>query len=179
MKKSIYIILLLAGILIPSCSDNDPDYVIPATPVSFRINLSTTDNHLNSPGNVGIYIPKNKMFEYNQSLNGVTIAKVYGTPRAGGANEYYGYSGVLIFNTGIQTSSSGLVAYDLCCSYEQQVETRVVPTNDYRAKCPKCNSVFNLYEDGKAMSGPATTKGKKLQLYRVFTSANNEFYIRN
>lgn len=175
MKKLFYIVIIGIMTITSSCGEEEANYVIPSTPVNFSIDINKADNHLNGGGNVAVYIdPReaNVSDEYKQSVNAVSLARLFSRAMAG---EYLGYSGLLVVNLG-----TSFKAYDLCCSYEQQKAVRVIPTNDsFKAKCPKCGSIFDLYADGRAISGNATTKGKKLQTYTLRPAGDNKFRITN
>lgn len=179
MKELSYILTITIFILFFSCGEEEANYVIPATPVNFSLDLYNADNHLSSAGNMGIYVTPttNLSEEYKKQVNASSSVKLSYRAMAG---EYLGYSGLLVINTGISTGNNvNLLAYDLCCSNEQQKEIRVVPSNDFKAKCPKCGSIFDLYSGGRAIEGPATTKGKRLQSYRIGSIGEYKIRISN
>lgn len=142
----------------------------------FNPTASGQDAHLNSPYHIGVYIPKADQQKYESQLSNITpnhsFVKTYSTPR-GIANQYYGYSGVLVINRG----SSGFNAYDLCCPNESSRSARVVPTKDYKAVCPRCNSTYDLDSGGVPLSGPAKEKKVRLQPYTVISSGEGKYRV--
>lgn len=180
MKNSIYTsIILCISILLTSCSDNEPSTVVPGAVANFTINIRLNDYHLNSAGNMGAYfsstnIGQNEFNQYKESAKEAKSLQTYRkNPLAG---EFYGVGGVLIINKGSSATSHDLGAYDLACPNEGQKNTRIIPDNDNRAKCPKCGSEFELFT-GKTISGPALKKAKTLQYYFVRKIDQDEYRI--
>lgn len=151
--KTLYKILglvLLLSVAV-SCGKEEEDYIIPAHPVNFRVNVNVQDKELSAP----------------------TGAKVFLAPRLDG--EYVGYSGLLIVCSPYTTDQ--LFVYDLCCTYEKKQDTKITPEGTGRAKCAKCGSVYNVLEGiGNPISGPSK---ENLQRYRARSSSGDAgvFYI--
>lgn len=175
MKRILYVLISWTLMFFISCGKEESDYVIPRYPVNFSINLNTSDNHLTGAGNMIFYVdPRetNISEEYRQAINSFSSTRLVFRAMAG---EYLGYSGLVVVNTG-----NSFIPYDLCCSYEEQKNIRVIPTKEtFHVKCPKCGSVFDLYSGGRAISGSATTKGKRLQHYNIYPTGENKFRISN
>lgn len=152
--KALYKILVLVVCLslAVACGKEEPDYVIPASLVNFKVDVNNADNSLKTPGNI-------KSF---------TAARL--------AGEYVGYSGLLVFSSLVQEKGVGLYAFDLCCPYEKDKNVTVQPSiEDGTATCSKCKSVFDLRTGiGNKISGPSTTG---LQQYKVSKESSTVFRI--
>jgi len=141
MKKIISATVVIWAILsFQSCGKEELDYTIPRERVSFQVNLNSLDNILNS---VGGY-------------------QTYTKPRL--SNEYVGYAGLLVYSYSIDMDGVPLlVAYDLCCPYEDQRSVTVSPNAEGKAVCAKCKSVYDM-NTGRPLSGPSQ---ERLQPYYV------------
>ncbi len=139
-------------LLIAGCGREEAEYVIPASPVNFKVDVNNADNSLKTPGNI----------------------LTYTSPRLGG--EYVGYSGLLVFSGLIQENGVVLYAFDLCCPYEKDKSVVVHPSvEDGTATCSECNSVFDLRTGiGNRTSGPSSTG---LQQYKVSRESSTVFRI--
>lgn len=165
------ILLCIIGFCFASCDDSfSQEQNIPYAPCNFVIDINNADNHLNGSYNMGVYINHADKPTYDKLIQSTTVVKSYSTPRLG--SETYGFSGVLILNR-----SGSFTAYDLCCPNEGSRLTRVVPNNNYKAKCTKCGSIFDLDSRGIALSGPAKEKNKKLQEYNVISNGDTKYRV--
>lgn len=177
MKKfrCIFIVGLISLIAL-SCSKDEPNYTIPARPVGFKINTNVADSHLANTGNIGVYIYAKDKSNYDNLLSGVKGVKSYSAPRLSG--EYIGFSGLMIINTGSTLTPTPFAVFDLCCPNEDMENIRVVPTNDGTAKCPQCNSTYEIiFGTGRPLSGPALEKRDFLQSYYITATGQSEFRV--
>lgn len=85
---------------------------------------------------------------------------------------YAGYAGVLAISN---QDASWIYAYDLCCPYEAPLKNEIEISGSLRAKCPKCGSVYNLMNGGRAESGPAKDNEAtaRLRNYSVVKSSDS------
>ena len=157
-----------------SCGKEEPKYTIPASSVNFIINTSFLDNHLASGGNIGVYLRSKDKSEYDKLITDIKGVKTYqGDGRSG--NPRLGYSGLMIINTGAILGETPYAAFDLCCPYEKRENVRVIPTNDGTARCPQCNSTFDIMMgSGRPISGVAS---ENLQSYYVSKGGQDEFRV--
>ena len=154
MAKKIFILVI--GIFIFSCGDNDFKYTVPRAPVDFKVQLNGADNALNS-------FWGHKRYDKEGNY---------------GYNQYVGYSGLLVFCYGFDESGfPELNAFDLCCPYEDLVSVRVVANNEGKATCTGCKSVYDL-TSGFPDSGPSK---ERLQMYPVTRQLpySGVYYIHN
>lgn len=150
MKKIAGILLLLlCGF---SCSEESPRFTVPVSPVNFRVDIGGVD----------------------YQLNGALSYKTFTAKDARTQLDRMGYGGLLLVRN---HEASGLFAYDLSCPYEDQRNITVTPTEDGKAVCASCRSVFvTMYGLGSVESGP----GKEpLQRYSVIAQSNEVFIVRN
>ncbi|RHJ93395.1 hypothetical protein [Parabacteroides bouchesdurhonensis] len=106
----------------------------------------------------------------DKDLIALLAHKEYTTPR--NAGEAMGFSGVVV----IHGYDEAYYAYDLCCPYEAEQSTKIVPTNAGTAKCPKCGTVYDLsYGAGNPMEGPSKFA---LRRYTVYPNGQ-ELIVRN
>ncbi|NDV79597.1 hypothetical protein [Dysgonomonas sp. 511] len=175
MKRSLKYIIA-AAILLVSCGKEESKHNIPDAPVNFIINPATgLDTHLNSGGNIGIYIKSKDKEAYDKLIRGVTVAKSYIAERT--ASSLVGYSGLLVVNIGI-LGDKPFAAFDLCCPNEARQNIRIVPTNEVSGRCPECGSTFSLLDGtGRPLSGPAEKDAKFLKPYYVERLNENEYRI--
>lgn len=135
MKKIYYSIIFCLSMcaILTSCSnevDSDGN-----GPVKFRLELNSTGR--------------------DQILNNPYTYKMFTSARLSG--EMLGVSGLLVFSYGILDGDiPSLVAFDLCCPYENRADVRVVPDDNFKATCTKCGSVYDFAGQGLKVSGPAT-----------------------
>ena len=168
MKKVLF--TLISCIFFSSCGEEEQVSNIPTYAVNLMIEPSGIDNHLSIVGNIGIYVSDKAAYE--KLLNDIKGVKVHTAPRLKG--EAIGFSGLLLIKTDME-----LAAFDLCCPNEIEQRIKVVPTNEsMTAKCPECASEFNLWENGRAVGGPAEKKRQSLKSYRVLPQ-NGKFRIVN
>lgn len=140
-----YIIVLCSVFLFSllSCVDEAPPFTVPYAPVFFKLELNGLDSDL-------------AFFDYKTFSQGRTIG------------ERTGYGGLLVF----RTHEGNIFAYDLCCPHEDDKNTRVQPTDNGKALCPGCGSVFvTMYGLGSVESGPSS---ESLQHYTVSKYANRD-----
>ena len=90
------------------------------------------------------------------------------------AGEYVGYAGLLIF----RDHEGVLFAFDLCCPYEKNRDIKVQPNTLGEAKCPACQTVYDIMHQGQGFvkSGPGKLH---LQRYSVLKSSEDIYRIRN
>jgi len=177
MKKLSYILLFTVFALIfAGCGKEEPKYTIPASPVNFTINTSFRDNNLNNIGNFNAYLKTKDKANYDKLVENVKGIVVLSGERD--ANSYIGYSGLLVVNTGSTLTPTPYAVFDLCCPYEGMADVRVVPTNNGTAKCPQCNSVYDIiFGTGIPESGPAVEKKTTLQSYYIAPVSQYEYRI--
>lgn len=90
----------------------------------------------------------------DNSLNASGQFKTFEKPRLA-KDLGVGLGGLLVVCSGEIISGSQfyyLYAYDLACPYERRADIKVIPHSDGRAKCPKCESEYDLFS-GKVMLG--------------------------
>lgn len=174
MKKIVkYIFVVVSLFLFLACEREEPKYTIPARPAYFTINTAFLDNNLANIGSINIYIKSSDKNAYDVLLNGVKGVQTFEAPRL--ENEYIGYSGLLIINTGSTLSPTPFAAFDLCCPHEGMEKVRVIPTNNGNAKCPKCGSVYDIIlGTGQVLEGIST---KNLQSYYVAPVGNSAYRV--
>lgn len=91
---------------------------------------------------------------------------------------FTGFGGVLL----ACTAHSDYVAYDLACPVEhsQKVTVAIDPETNF-AVCPKCRSVYDVFQlqeaPGYPVSGPARTEGFALTRYRLVFNADNRYAL--
>lgn len=150
MKRSIKILFFIVLLSVVSCVDEASRFTVPYSRVFFQIDVNGLDSELT-------------FFDHKMFVQGRTIG------------EQTGYGGLLVF----RTTEGSIFAYDLCCPYEDNREVKVNPTDNGKAVCPKCGSVFvTMYGLGTAESGPSN---ESLQIYSVKKNLNREgvFVITN
>ena len=67
-----------------------------------------------------------------------------------------GLGGLLVVSSGeplIGTSFYHLFAYDLACPHERDPKVKIVPNSKGKAKCPKCGSIYDIFNGGFVQSG--------------------------
>ena len=173
MNMMKYIVVVIAALLFTACGKEEEKYKIPSAPVSFSIDLGYLDNHLDTGGNVGIYLKdSNTKKKYDELVSDVKYVKTYLATRAS-LTSYAGFSGLLIINIGDGLSDTPFNVFDLCCPYEDQESIRVVPTDNITLVCPSCQSVYNLYS-GARISGITS---QSLQSYYIKKTGNTSFLV--
>lgn len=182
MKRNIYILLFFSfSILLSACSKEEERSNIPNVPFRFNLNLGSSDNHLNNgAGFINVYINTADKNQYDALLSGLKQTKSYIAPRIGSDSQQIGFSGLLVINIGIPIDglTTPLCAFDLCCPHESQRDIRIIPTDDMKAKCPKCGSIYNLLEGGRPISGPVDNS-KRLRPYQINQLGDKEFQVVN
>lgn len=174
--KALKYIFIISAILLASCGKEEAKYNIPDSPVNFTFNTNALDTHLAGAGNVAIYLLSRDKSDYDKLLAGVSVAKSYNAERTQAS--LVGYSGLLVINTGSLLGNTPFAAFDLCCPYEAQMSTRIVPTNNGTAECPKCKSSFMILNGtGKAVSGPAEKEAKNLKPYSIERRGESEYRV--
>ncbi|NDW10622.1 hypothetical protein [Dysgonomonas sp. 520] len=145
MKYFVHTFLFVFSILfLSSCGEEDTQRS--TAKVRFKLDLIGLDNNLSAPYSYSIFNkPRNK-------------------------EEYLGYSGLIIFNNDNALGDGKLKAYDQMCPHENQANIKITPTEDFKAVCTKCNSMFDLIYNGIKLSGPS-----KYSLYRysIYGSGTN------
>lgn len=175
MKKIKYIVLIVVLVFL-GCENEKPKYTIPASRVNFTINTSYLDNNLNNTGNINVYLRSKDKANYEKLVANVKGLQVLNGDRAG--ISYIGYSGLLVINTGSTLTPTPFAIFDLCCPVEGLEHVRVLPTNNGIAKCPQCNSTYDIiFGTGIPKSGPALEKRSSLQSYYIAPRGQNEFRI--
>ncbi len=90
---------------------------------------------------------------------------------------YTGFGGVLL----VSTVHSAYRVYDLSCPVERSPKIRVAINDDNFAICPKCGSVYDVFElqsgPGHPVSGPALDRGYALTPYRLLFNVDNRFAL--
>lgn len=85
-----------------------------------------------------------------------------------------GVGGILLCTTYLGVP----VAYDLACPVECRADTRVFINDDMQAECPKCHSLYDVFESlGHPVGGPAARDGYGLEVYRVGPGPQGEFMV--
>ncbi len=70
------------------------------------------------------------------------------------------------------------LAYDLSCPVEINKNTRVYIDTEFNiARCPVCQSTFDVYRTGAPLSGIAADKGYALTRYRVAPGSGSLSYM--
>lgn len=150
MKKTVFTLLLVLFCF--SCSEEAPLFTVPMAPVNFKVDIGGLDHQLNGALNFKTFTVKDARTQLDR----------------------FGYGGLLLVR---DHEASGLFAYDLCCPYEDQRNITVTPTNDGKAVCKICGSIFvTMYGLGSVESGPST---ESLQKYKVLAQSNGVFIVRN
>lgn len=150
MRRFTNILFSVLLLSILSCADEAPRFTVPYARVFFQVDVNGLDSDLS-------------FFDYKTFTQGRTIG------------EYTGYGGLLIF----RSVEGAIYAYDLCCPHEDDKNIQVEPTDNGKAVCPKCGSVFvTMYGLGSVESGPSK---EPLQSYTVRRNQNREgvFVITN
>lgn len=150
MKRFFSIIFSAYLCILISCVDEVQPYTIPFAPVYFNIDINGLDSDLTH-------------FAHKTFTRGRTVG------------EQVGYAGLLIF----RDAQGEIFAYDLCCPHEDDKNIRVEPTDNGKAVCPKCGTVFvTMYGLGSVESGVAN---QSLQRYNVSKSSRGEgaFVVTN
>lgn len=147
MIRRILPLLLLFFAL--SCDKTEQNY-FPPYPVSLELDLSFEDKDL-----VGVMAYKTYILGQTSGLSAV---------------ERTGLGGILVYH-----DAFGYKAYDLACPHEMNATVRVTMDEDaINAVCPKCGSVFNIFEaSGAVVKGPAT-QGLKQYTTQV---SGNKIYV--
>lgn len=91
------------------------------------------------------------------------------------ALSYTGLGGILL----VTDISNNPLAYDLACPVEVDPDVRVVfDTDNLRARCPSCGSVYDVCEyEGSPVSGPAHDNKYALRRYRVIPATTGGYNI--
>ena len=137
-------------LLAVSCADEAPRFTVPFARVYFQIDINGLDSDLT-------------YFAHKTFTRGRTVG------------EQVGFGGLLIF----RDDRGNIFAYDLCCPHEDDKNIRVEPTDNGKAVCPKCGTVFvTMYGLGSVESGVAN---QSLQRYNVSKSSRGEgaFVVTN
>ena len=150
MKKIVSILcFILLGF---SCSDETPRFTVPFAPVNFRVDVGGLDHQ----------------------LNGALSYKVFTENDVRTQLDRLGYGGLLLVR---DHQASALFAYDLSCPYEDQRNITLTPSDDGKAVCKTCGSVFvTMYGLGSVEAGPSQ---EPLQRYSVIPQSNGVFIVRN
>ncbi len=70
------------------------------------------------------------------------------------------------------------VAYDLACPVECKNNVRIkVDPDAANAYCPTCGSVYDVFNLGTPLSGPANTNGYGLKRYNVTAGSNGVYRV--
>lgn len=151
--RKILLLIVLGGVLCQSC-DNQHDNPVPDARISFEINLDKDPELIPT---LGV-----KRFTERRLEKDILSA-----------------SGIIVINGFGNDINRNLYAYDLACPVEIKKDStlvRIVPTENGRAKCPKCNAIFNLAGGyGAAESGSPDP----LRNYNVFPSGERKYIVRN
>lgn len=127
------IVLCLVVLLAMSCNKVDVSN-IPYAPVYLELDLTFKDKDLVGSLN----------FKEITSANGQN----YGTQ--------LGYAGVLVVSGFDSNGNTKYYAYDLCCPHEAQRTVTVKADNTGWAKCPKCDTKYEIaYGTGTPSEGPS------------------------
>lgn len=86
---------------------------------------------------------------------------------------YVGYMGVVAISNAIPDN---IYAYDLCCPYEAPRKVEIGIESAFKAKCPKCGSIFLLQNGGVAESGPAKESVETRRLKNYLVSKGDNYY---
>jgi len=176
MKVLKYILIIVTiSTLFFRCGKEEPRYTVPSAPVSFTINLSSLDNHLEGGGHIAVYLKNNKdKADYDELITGVKSVRSFVGVRAG-LPSYLGFSGLLIINTASSLSDHPFAVFDLCCPREDLINVRIIPTDEGTAVCPKCGAVFDLLSGtGRCTNGISS---ENLQSYHIRKENQNEFRV--
>lgn len=85
-----------------------------------------------------------------------------------------GLGGILLCTT----YTTEPVAYDLACPVERRSDVRVFINEDNQAECPKCHSVYDVFELlGHPVAGPAARDGFGLEVYHVGPGPQGEYMV--
>jgi len=88
--------------------------------------------------------------------------------------EATGFGGVLL----VCSFDNNPLAYDLSCPVEINKNTRVYIDTEFNiARCPVCQSTFDVYRTGAPLSGIAADKGYALTRYRVAPGSGSLSYM--
>lgn len=152
MKRLLSVPLLLLVFFALSCGDEAPRFSIPSAPVNFRIETLGRDHTLK---------------------NGLAY-KTFKDADRRTPTDRMGFAGLLVVS---DASGNSLFAYDLCCPHEDRRDVTVTPSDNGKAVCPVCGSVFvTMYGLGSVESGPAS---EPLQRYAVIPQSGGVYLIRN
>lgn len=146
MKKILYFILI--ALATTSCGEEELKYIYHSQ-VHFTVDTRNQDNVLNAP----------------------MQAKSFTTPRL--SSDRMGFGGILVICSASHITGTvyNLFAYDLACPYEQNPQIKVIPDKNGKAKCPKCESVYDIFNGiGNPVSGPSKTN---LEVYRNIRHNNS------
>lgn len=136
MKRFTVALFALVLFFAVSCVDETPRFTVPFARVYFQVDVNGLDSDLS-------------FFSHKVFTRGRTLG------------EHTGYGGLLVF----RTHDGEIFAYDLCCPFEDKREIKVTPTDNGKAVCPECGSIFvTMYGMGSVELGPAT---ESLQVYAV------------
>jgi hypothetical protein len=142
--------VLFSIVLLIACEKESAHQTIPFAPVNFTIDLNGADYQLKEPISSKVFY--SKRFE----------------------SDRVGYAGLLIVS---DDAGSGIYAFDLCCPVECDRNIRVEPTDDGKAKCKVCGSVFvTMYGIGNVEQGPSKNM---LQRYGVREVRPGVFNVLN
>lgn len=90
------------------------------------------------------------------------------------ALSYTGYGGILL----IGDINGNPIAYDLACPVECKSNVRVYVTDDLKAECPVCHSLYDIITNyGHPLAGRAAELHYGLQKYYVGPGYNGEYMI--
>jgi argininosuccinate lyase len=100
--------------------------------------------------------------------------KTFTVPRSG--MDRIGFGGVLVIHGFSVGGETDLFAYDLACPVEANPNTRVVPDDAGRAKCPKCEATYAIaYGTGM----PESKSKYPLKSYTVRKAGDGKYIILN
>lgn len=151
MKRRIIASAILFHLFV-ACVKETEQFTIPFAAVSFEVHRGSYDVELRNPMAYKIFTSADQRL----------------------ASDRLGYAGLLVVS---DVTGQTLFAYDLCCPYEDSKNVKVFPTNDGKAECRSCGSVFvTMYGQGSVVSGP--TK-QSLQRYQVIPVYQDVYRIRN
>ena len=89
-----------------------------------------------------VYLELDFRFQ-DKDIVGVFQHKSITKPRK--AFESTGFAGVLVV-CGLDpvNASTTYYAYDLCCPHESRQNIKIIPSDDGRATCPECKTIFDI-----------------------------------
>lgn len=151
MKRRMLFATVLS-LFLTTCVDESEKLTIPFAAVSFELHCGSYDVELRNPMAYKIFTSSDRRL----------------------VSDRFGYAGLLVVT---DVTGQRLFAYDLCCPYEDNKNIKVLPSNDGKAECPSCGSVFlTMYGQGSVVSGPAK---QSLQHYEVIPVYQDIYRITN